>query len=65
MIAFLLSHAAQHEWGFSDVAVQSGALLAAILIATLLAIEFFGKKLAEAEITGAPRSDPLLARPAC
>ena len=43
VIAFLLSHAAHHEWGFSDVAVQSGALLAAILIATLLAAEFFGK----------------------
>jgi hypothetical protein len=43
VIAFLLSHAAHHEWGFSDVAVQSGALLAAILIATLLATEFLGK----------------------
>jgi hypothetical protein len=45
VVAFLLSYAAHHEWGLSGVPVRTGALLAALLIATLVAIEFFGKSL--------------------
>ena len=45
VIAFLLSYAAHHEWGLSGVAVRAGALLAALLIANLVALELFGKSL--------------------
>jgi hypothetical protein len=45
VIAFLLSYEAQHEWGLSGVAVRAGALLAALLIANLVALELFGKSL--------------------
>jgi hypothetical protein len=45
VIAFLLSYEAQHEWGLSVVAVRTGALLAALFIANLVALEFFGKSL--------------------
>jgi hypothetical protein len=45
VIAFLLSYEAQHEWGLSGVAVRTGALLAALLIANLVALELFGKSL--------------------
>jgi hypothetical protein len=45
VIAFLLSYEAHHEWGLSAVVVRTGALLAALFIATLVAIEFFGKGL--------------------
>jgi hypothetical protein len=45
VIAFLLSYEAHHEWGLSAVAVRTGALLAALLIANLVALELFGKSL--------------------
>jgi hypothetical protein len=45
VIAFLLSYEARHEWGLSGVAVRTGALLAALFIANLVALEFFGKSL--------------------
>jgi hypothetical protein len=45
VIAFLLSYAAHHEWGLSAVAVRTGALLAALFVANLLALEIFGKSL--------------------
>ena len=45
VIAFLLSYEAQHEWGLSGVAVRTGALLAALPVANLVALELFGKSL--------------------
>jgi hypothetical protein len=45
VIAFLLSYAAHYEWGLSGVAVRTGALLAALFIANLIVLEFFGKNL--------------------
>jgi hypothetical protein len=45
VIAFLLSYEARHEWGLSGVAVRTGALLAALFITNLVALEFFGKSL--------------------
>ena len=43
--AFLLSYAAHYECGLSAVAVRTGALLAALFIANLVALEFLGKSL--------------------
>ena len=45
VIAFLLSDEAHHEWGLFGVAVRTGALLAALFIANLVALELFGKSL--------------------
>jgi hypothetical protein len=45
VIAFLLNYEAQREWGLSAVAVRIGALLAALFIANLVALELFGKSL--------------------
>ena len=45
VIAFLLSYEAHQEWGLSAVVVRTGALLAALFIANLVALEFFGKSL--------------------
>jgi hypothetical protein len=45
VIAFLLSYEARHEWGLSAVAVRTGALLAALLIANLVALELLSKSL--------------------
>jgi len=45
VVAFLLAHAAHHEWGLSRVAIRTDALLAALLIGTLVAIDFFGRNL--------------------
>ena len=42
---FLLGYATHYQWGFSRVAIRTDALLAALLIGTLVAIEFFGKNL--------------------
>jgi len=43
VVAFLLGYSAHHEWGLSPAAIRTGALLAALLIGTLVAIEFFGR----------------------
>ena len=45
VIAFLLGYAAHYQWGFSRIAIRTDALLAALLIGTLVAIEYFGKNL--------------------
>ena len=45
VIAFLLAYSAHHEWGLSRVEIRGGALFMAVLIGSLLAIEFFGGKL--------------------
>jgi membrane-bound metal-dependent hydrolase YbcI (DUF457 family) len=45
VVAFLLRYAAHHGWGLSRVAIRTDALLAALLLATLVAIDMFGKKL--------------------
>jgi hypothetical protein len=45
VVAFLLGYAAHYQWGFSRVAIRTDALLAALLIGTLVAIEFFGRNL--------------------
>jgi hypothetical protein len=44
-VAFLLGYAAHHQWGLSPSAIRTIALLAALLIGTLVAIGFFGKNL--------------------
>jgi predicted membrane protein len=43
VVAFLLGYSAHYEWGLSPAAIRTGALLAALLIGTLVAIEFFGR----------------------
>jgi hypothetical protein len=45
VIAFLLAHAAHHQWGLSRAGIRHGALFTATLIAALLATEIFGSKL--------------------
>jgi hypothetical protein len=64
VVAFLLSYAAHHEWGLSGVPVRTGALLAALLIAKLVAIEFFGKSLRKPKLKERLRAVFLFARPA-
>jgi len=44
MIAYLLGYAAHYQWGISRVAIRTDALLAALLICVLVAIEFFCRK---------------------
>jgi hypothetical protein len=48
-VAIMLGYAALYDFGFSCGEVRRGALIAAILIAALVAIEFFGKKLGNAK----------------
>ena len=43
VVAFLLGYSAHYEWGLSRSDIRTDALLAALLIGTLLAIEFFGR----------------------
>jgi hypothetical protein len=43
VVAFLLGYSAHYEWGLSRAAIRTDALLAALLIGTLVALEFFGK----------------------
>jgi predicted membrane protein len=45
VVAFLLGYAAHHQWGLSRSTIRTDALLAALLIGTLVAIEFFGRNL--------------------
>jgi membrane-bound metal-dependent hydrolase YbcI (DUF457 family) len=45
VVAFLLGYAAHHGWGLSRVAIRTDALLAALILGTLVAIDMFGKKL--------------------
>jgi predicted membrane protein len=45
VVAFLIGYAAHYQWGISRVAIRTDALLAALLIGTLVAIEFFSKNL--------------------
>lgn len=44
VVAFLLDYAARHDLGFSRVEIRTGALSAAILLGSLMAVEFFGRK---------------------
>jgi hypothetical protein len=44
-LAITLAYVAHYDFGFSREEIRSEAMLAAILIAALVAIEFFGKKL--------------------
>jgi hypothetical protein len=44
MIAYLLGYAAHYQWGISRVAIRTDALLAALLICVLVAIDFFYRK---------------------
>src|SRR6202158_4131574 len=53
-VAFLLGYAAHYQWGFSRVAIRTDALMAALLIGTLVAIEFFWQEFAEAEEVPSP-----------
>jgi hypothetical protein len=45
VVAFLLGYAAHYEWGLSRLAIRADALLAALVLGTLLAIEILGEKL--------------------
>jgi hypothetical protein len=44
VVAFLIGYAAHYQWGISRVAIRTDALLAALLICVLVAIDFFGRK---------------------
>lgn len=48
-MAITLGYVARHDFGLSRVEIRDGATILAILIAALLAIDFFGKKLGKAE----------------
>jgi predicted membrane protein len=43
VVAFLLGYSAHYEWGLFRAAIRTDALLAALLIGTLVALEFFGR----------------------
>jgi hypothetical protein len=43
-VAILLGHVALFDVGFSLEQVRSGAMIAAVLIAALVAVDFFGSK---------------------
>jgi hypothetical protein len=45
VVAFLLAYAAHNDFGISRVDIRDWALLASVLIGSLVAIDFFGKKL--------------------
>jgi hypothetical protein len=45
VVAFLLGYAAHHDLGFSRVEIRTGALSAATLIGSLIAIKYFGRSL--------------------
>jgi hypothetical protein len=47
--AFALDYVALYEFGFTQEAVRNGAVVVAILIGALVAIEFFGKRLGKAK----------------
>ena len=47
--AISLGYVAHYGFGFSRSEIRGGATIVAIIIAALLAIEFFGKKLGKAE----------------
>ncbi len=48
-VAIALGYVALYDLGLSREAVRSGAMIAAILIAAMLAVDFFGKKLRKAK----------------
>jgi hypothetical protein len=48
-VAIMLGYAALYDFGFSCGEVRFGALIAAILIAALVAVDFFGKKVGKAD----------------
>lgn len=45
VVAFLLGYAAHHDWGLSRATIRTDALLTALLLGILLAIDVFGSKL--------------------
>lgn len=48
-VAITLGYVALYDLGLSREAVRSGAMIAAILIAAMIAVDFFGKKLRKAK----------------
>jgi hypothetical protein len=48
-VAITLGRVALYDLGPSREAVRSGAMIAAILIAAMVAVDFFGKKLRKAK----------------
>jgi len=48
-VAVTLGYVALYDFGLSSEQVRGGAMLAAILMAALMAIDFFGKKLRKAK----------------
>jgi hypothetical protein len=48
-VVFTLEYDALYDLGFSSEQVCGGAMIAAILVATLMAIDFFCKKLGKAK----------------
>ena len=45
VVAFLLGYAAHHDWGLSRAAIRTDALVAALLLGMLVAIDTLGRKL--------------------
>jgi hypothetical protein len=43
VVAFVLGYSARYQWGLSQSTIRTDALLAALLIGTLVAIEFLAK----------------------
>lgn len=48
-VAITLGYVALYDLGFSGEEVRHAAMIAAILIAAMVAVDFFGKKLGKAE----------------
>lgn len=48
-VAITLGYVALYDLGLSREAVRSGAMIAAIFIAAMLTVDFFGKKLRKAK----------------
>jgi hypothetical protein len=55
-VAITLGYVALYDFGLSREAVRSAAMIAAILIAALVAIEFFGKRFGKASDYEQPAS---------
>jgi hypothetical protein len=56
---FSVGYSAHYEWGLSRSAIRTDALLAALLIGTLVAIEYFGKSLRSNGVADAVVKDRL------
>jgi hypothetical protein len=48
-VAIMLAYVAHYDFGLSGAEIRGGAIIAAILMATVVAIDFAGKKVGKAK----------------